>query len=134
MNLRMAGAGPGELRKILVVDDAPTVRLVLSHVVDTLGYAVTQADNGAAGLECAKRDHFDLIIADIAMPSSDGLTMIKEIRKLRGYDKTPIFVLTADSGRQTRTQGEACGATAWIVKPFKTDSLSKAIAQFLAPR
>ena len=109
-------------KTILIVDDSPTVRQQLTIVLTANGFEVVAAVNGAEGLERAKKMKADLVISDVNMPIMSGLQMIAEIRKLPSYAKTPIFVLTTESGAKV-TEGKAVGASAWIVKPFKPESL-----------
>jgi two-component system chemotaxis response regulator CheY len=120
-------------RAILVVDDSPTIRQQLGIVLEHGGYEVADADGGTAGLACARSRAFDLIITDVNMPEGDGLTMVSEIRKLEGYAKTPVFVLTTESKRDMVAKGGQVGATAWIVKPFNPEALCRAIAKVLGP-
>ena len=113
-------------KSILIVDDSPTVRQLLTTTLTGSGFAVVPAANGLEGLAWAKKQKFDLVISDVNMPVMTGLQMIVEIRKLGPYSKTPIFVLTTESGARV-TEGKAAGASAWIVKPFKPESLLAAV-------
>jgi len=109
-------------KTILIVDDSSTVRQQLTTVLTVNGFTVVTAANGAEGLDQAKKVKADLVISDVNMPVMGGLTMISEIRKLPSYARTPIFVLTTESGARV-AEGKAAGASAWIVKPFKPESL-----------
>jgi two-component system chemotaxis response regulator CheY len=109
-------------KTILIVDDSATVRQMLTLTLTGGGFNVVAAENGAEGLAAAKKQKADLVISDVNMPVMTGLQMIAEIRKLPSYAKTPIFVLTTESGARV-AEGKAVGASAWIVKPFKPESL-----------
>jgi len=73
----------------------------------------------------------DLIFSDIHMPVMDGLQMIRELRMLREYEKTPIFVLTSDASGIRAAEGKNAGATGWIVKPVNPEVLWKAVEKAL---
>jgi len=114
--------------KILIVDDSAMLRDMLMYALNEGGYEdVVSATNGVEGLEKAKRDQYDLIISDVNMPEMNGLDMIKEVRKLPNYTKTPILVLTTERSEEMKQKGKQAGATGWIVKPFVPDQLLKVV-------
>jgi len=115
-------------KKLLIVDDSTMLRDMLNYALNEGGYNnVTEGVDGVDGLEKAKADTFDLIITDINMPNMDGLELIKELRKLPQYIKTPILVLTTERSDDMKVKGKSSGATGWIVKPFVPDQLLKAV-------
>ena len=114
--------------KLLIVDDSTMLRDMLSYALSEGGYSdITECFDGVDGLDKAKLTKYDLIISDINMPNMDGLTMIKEIRQLTEYKKTPILVLTTERSDEIKKKGKSAGATGWIVKPFVPDQLLKAV-------
>ena len=118
--------------KLLIVDDSAMLRDMLTYALNEGGYTdVTECDDGTDGLIKAKSSQYDLIIADINMPNMDGLTMIKEIRKLSDYDQTPILILTTEKDEQLRQDAKDVGANGWITKPFVPDQLLKAVSAVL---
>lgn len=101
--------------KILLVDDDALLRRSLKVRLEREGYAVTTAENGEEGLACARRDRPDLILLDIGLPDSDGLSLA---RTLDSELNTPIVFLT---GRRQETDivvGLELGAEDYITKPF----------------
>jgi two-component system chemotaxis response regulator CheY len=116
---------------VLVVDDSATMRQQTRTLLQTNGYTVVEAGNGAEGLEAAKGTPVGLVIVDVNMPVMNGIEMIGKLRKMDKYDKTPIFVLTTESSGSVVTQGKAAGATAWIVKPFNPQILLAAVKKVL---
>jgi two-component system chemotaxis response regulator CheY len=116
---------------VLVVDDSATMRQQTRTLLQTNGYTVVEAGNGAEGLEAAKGAAVGLVIVDVNMPVMNGIEMIGKLRKMDKYDKTPIFVLTTESSGNVVTQGKAAGATAWIVKPFNPQILLAAVKKVL---
>jgi two-component system chemotaxis response regulator CheY len=114
-------------KTILVVDDAASVRTQLRRALESEGFTVLEAENGQRGYDTAAAQPVDLMIVDVNMPVMDGFEMIGKVRALQQYSKVPIFVLTTESGTATVQQGKAVGATAWIVKPVKSNVLVKGI-------
>jgi len=116
---------------VLVVDDSATMRQQTRTLLQTNGYTVVEAGNGAEGLEAAKGTSVGLVIVDVNMPVMNGIEMIGKLRKMANYGKTPIFVLTTESSGNIVSEGKAAGATAWIVKPFNPQILLAAVKKVL---
>lgn len=119
---------------ILIVDDSSLVRAQLRAALEAKGARVVEAENGSEGLWRARENPVDLIVADIHMPVMDGIRMVEELRKIPEYASTPIFILTSDAASSRAEEGRKAGATAWILKPVKTDLLWKAIEKALFGR
>ncbi len=116
------------MAKLLIVDDSTMLRDMLNYALNEGGYTdVVEAVDGVDGLKKAQENNFDLIISDVNMPNMDGLTLIKELRKLPMYTKKPILVLTTERSDEMKARGKEAGATGWIVKPFVPDQLLKAV-------
>jgi two-component system chemotaxis response regulator CheY len=118
-------------QSILIVDDSPTVRQQLRLCLEMGGYQVLEAVNGQAGLEQADKNRVSLVISDVNMPIMNGIDFIRELRKRGAYQKTPVFVLTTESGATHAQLGKEAGATVWIVKPFKPEVLLKGIKKVI---
>ncbi len=118
------------MKTILVVDDSRPIRQLLRICLAGAGFRVIEAENGVDGLSAARTAHVDLVIADVNMPAMNGLEMIRQLRGTNGYARTPMFVLTTESGARV-AEGRAAGATAWIVKPFKPEALLAGVKRVL---
>jgi len=116
---------------ILLVDDSDTLRAPIRSALAAKGVRVIEAENGKQGLIRARTERVDLIFTDVHMPVMDGLQMVRELRTLREYATTPIFVLTSDVSRTRAEEGKNAGATGWIVKPIHPDVLWKVIEKSL---
>jgi len=125
----MTDSANGE--KILVVDDSASIREMVSFTLKSAGYEVITAADGVEALDFARKDVVKLVVTDINMPNMDGITLIKELRKLDTYHFVPILTLTTESGDDKKKQGKEAGATGWIVKPFDPDSLLKTIRKVM---
>lgn len=96
---------------------------MVNFSLKSAGYGVTEATDGVEALALAKQRTFDLVLTDQNMPNMDGLTLIKNLRRLPGFERTPILMLTTESSNEMKAQGRAAGATGWIVKPFNPERL-----------
>lgn len=117
---------------ILVVDDSASIREMVSFTLKSAGYEVVTACDGVEALEYAQGGNtVKLVVTDINMPNMDGITLIKELRKISSYQFVPILTLTTESGDDKKRQGKDAGATGWIVKPFDPDSLLKTVRKVM---
>ncbi|MEM7043788.1 MAG: response regulator [Pseudomonadota bacterium] len=114
-------------KRILIVDDSKTMRDMLLVTLTQAGFDVVQAEDGQAALSKLDTATVDVIITDINMPVMDGITFIKECRANAAFASTPILTLTTESSDAKKAEGRAAGATGWIVKPFKPESLVRVI-------
>ena len=103
------------MTKLLIVEDEATLRDALAYNLAKEGYEVTQSGDGAKALELARGNKYDLIVLDIMLPSLDGLSFCRVLRKEQA---TPIIMLTARGGEVDRIIGLESGADDYIVKPF----------------
>lgn len=111
------------MKNILSVDDSASIRQMVKLTLSGAGYNVLEAADGAQGLAEARRKAVDLIVTDLNMPVMDGLTFIREVRKLPAYVGVPILMLTTESDAAKKSQAKAAGATGWITKPFQPQQL-----------
>jgi two-component system chemotaxis response regulator CheY len=118
-------------KKILTVDDAASIRQMVAFTLKGAGYEVVEAVDGQDGLNKAKSGQFDLVLTDQNMPKMDGLTLIKSLRALPQYSRTPILMLTTESSDDMKTKGRAARATGWLVKPFDPAKLLEVVKKVL---
>lgn len=103
---------------VLTVDDSMSIRETVRMTLESAGYRVITAEDGAKGLAAAGQQKADLVIADLNMPVMDGITLITHLRAHPNYRFTPILMLTTESQDDKKVAGRRAGATGWIVKPF----------------
>jgi two-component system chemotaxis response regulator CheY len=101
----------------LLVDDSVGARGRLKQVLSAGGFEVSEASEGVEGLLRARQQSFALVMTDVHMPTMDGLTFIKELRKLPQYATTPVIVLTSDFSKERIKQVKEAGGSAWLEKP-----------------
>jgi two-component system, chemotaxis family, chemotaxis protein CheY len=105
------------LKKILSIDDSGTILQIVKMTLAGKGFDVVVATNGEEGLKALSQGGIDLVVTDINMPVMDGITFIKEAKKVN--QTVPIIVLSTESGDELKKEAMKEGAIGWFVKPFK---------------
>jgi two-component system chemotaxis response regulator CheY len=118
-------------KRILAVDDSPSVRQMVKFTLSSAGYEVVEASNGADGLSKAQATSLDMVVTDLNMPVMNGLDLIRALRKLPAYRGVPILFLTTESDAEKKKEAKAAGATGWITKPFQQDQLVAVVRKVL---
>ena len=114
--------------KILVVDDEKTLVKGMKFNLENEGYQVECAYDGAAAVELARNEKFDLLILDVMMPEMDGLEACMRIRE---FSNVPIIMLTAKSEDADKLMGFECGADDYLTKPFNILELKARVRALL---
>ena len=117
------------MKTIFAVDDSAVILLYIEESLKEKGYSAVSAKNGDKAYEKLKKynDPIDVFIIDIIMAGMDGLTLIREIRKMDGYKTTPVIVLTSINDNSTVEEAKSAGANCWIPKPFEIEDVITAI-------
>ena len=118
------------MKKILIVDDATTVRMYHRQLMESIGYQVEEAGNGLEALERINQESFDLLLVDINMPKMDGYTFIEEVRKTPDVRATPAIMISTEETEQDQDKAYAAGANFYLVKPVRIEAL-KTYAELL---
>lgn len=118
--------------KILIVDDDPRLRDLLRRYLGENGFNVLVSENGEAMKRLWVREHFDVLILDLMMPSEDGLAILKRLRAEK--DMTPVIMLTARGEDVDRILGLELGADDYLGKPFNPRELLARIHAVLRRR
>ena len=118
------------MKKILLVDDSTAIRNILKTAL--FGeYEIVEAANGKDALETAKSNAVNFFLLDVNMPVMDGISAVREIRKLPQYHETPVVMLTTEAREEKRQEGKAAGANGWVVKPCDPEKLLAVIKKML---
>jgi two-component system chemotaxis response regulator CheY len=120
-------------KTVLVVDDSASIRQVVGIALKSAGYDVIDAADGKDALGKLKGQKIHLVISDVNMPNMDGITFLKELKKLPAYKFTPVIMLTTESQESRKQEGQAAGARAWVVKPFQPAQMMAAVAKLILP-
>lgn len=117
--------------RVLVVDDAATVRLYHSQLLTAAGFQVAEAANGLEALEAAQATAFDLYLIDINMPKMDGYACVTALRGETVRTDAPIIVISNEDRDHDAARAYAAGANLYLVKPVDPERLAR-VATMLA--
>ena len=120
-------------KTILVVDDSPSIRQVVGIALRGAGYGVIEGTDGVDALAKLDGTKVHLIISDVNMPRMDGITFVREVKKLPAYRFTPIMMLTTESQPDKMAQARQAGAKAWVTKPFQPPQMLAAVSKLVMP-
>jgi CheY-like chemotaxis protein len=109
--------------RILVVDDSPSIRKVVSSILEARGYSVRAVDDGDVGLKALSEEIFSLILLDFAMPTMNGLQFSRAMRAVERWRTIPIVLMTGRADRVREHFVELSGAMDVITKPFDEEAL-----------
>ena len=117
-------------KKILVVDDSAMSRRMLRRIVESAGYEVVEADEGAAGLEQYFLEKPDLVFLDLTMKDMYGLDVLEKLRELDAEAR--VIIASADIQDSTREMVAAAGANAFINKPLSPEKVLQALKSVIS--
>jgi len=119
---------------ILIVEDSPTTRKVISMVLKRKGYSLQEATTGTEALSLIDTGAPDLILLDAMLPDMSGYDILAQLKTNETFQKIPVVMLTAKLGATDRQKGLQAGAVAYLTKPFNPDKLLSTVAQYTAER
>ncbi len=111
------------MKKILIVDDALTVRLYHRQLMEGLGFEVGEAENGIEALEKGLSEPFDLFLVDVNMPKMDGYRLVEEMRQDPSLAAVPVIMISTEESEQDREKAYLSGANFYVVKPADVSEL-----------
>lgn len=121
-----------ETRKVLVIDDNPTIVELIKYAVNLQGtYQVIVAYDGVQGLEVIYKENPDCVIIDVKMPRMDGYQLVRCLRGDPRTENTPLIILSAMTRDEDQMTGLLSGADEYLTKPFKPTALNAAIERVL---
>ncbi len=118
------------MKRILIIDDAATVRLYHRTILQDAGYEVVEAINGVEALEKALAQDFDLYIVDVNMPKLDGYGFLRELRH-SNRPQVPAIMVSTEATASDRKRAYAAGANLYLIKPTRPEQLVAPIALLL---
>jgi CheY-like chemotaxis protein len=119
-------------KSILVVDDSPTVRKLISGKLEKSGHSVICANDGVEAMERLGDLVPDLVLLDITMPRMDGYQVCKNIRSNAATKDVPVVMISGKDGFFDKVRGRMAGTTGYITKPFGPEALMKAVEMYLS--
>ncbi|HZX27866.1 MAG TPA: response regulator [Telluria sp.] len=119
-------------RRMLVVEDSVTSRLLLKHIMETAGYDVVTAVDGLDAQSQLRHGRFDAVVTDVEMPRVDGIALTRSIRANPETAELPVVLVTSLQAPEERERGLEAGADAYVVKgAFDQDSLLATLARLM---
>jgi two-component system chemotaxis response regulator CheY len=117
-------------KKILIVDDSPTILMSMRGILERAGHTVSNAASGEEAVSVLNRGlKPDLVITDFYMGAMNGIDLVRAVRKMASLRFIPVLMVTTESQQEKRADAKAAGATGWLVKPVHPDALLQVIKQ-----
>jgi two-component system chemotaxis response regulator CheY len=110
------------VKRVLIIDDAATVRMYHRGILESAGYAVEEAWNGIEALEKALDAPFDLYIVDINMPKLDGFGFLRELRQ-QDITTSPAIMISTEAAARDEVAAYRSGANSYLIKPVHPSQL-----------
>ena len=120
------------MARILIVDDSPSQLMGIRRIVEKLGHDALTAEDGAAGVEAAKRELPDLILMDVVMPNLNGFQATRSITREATTRHIPVILVTTKDQETDKVWGKRQGARDYLTKPVDEDTLMKTLNAVLA--
>ncbi|HEX5033615.1 MAG TPA: response regulator, partial [bacterium] len=114
-------------RKVLVVDDDPQIRKILTRMLEPSTYEIRSVDDGFAAIQSVREWEPDLVILDIMMPGMSGIEVCRQIRAEQAGANLQILMLSAKDSQADRLRALEYGANDYVTKPFHIASLGRKI-------
>jgi two-component system chemotaxis response regulator CheY len=119
------------MKKILVIDDSPTVRQQVGLALSQAGYQVVEAVDGVDAISKVDTS-VSMLICDVNMPRMNGLEMLEKLRTDARWKTLPVVMLTTEGQPALIERAKKAGAKGWIIKPFKAELLVAAVQRLTA--
>ncbi|MDP2183592.1 MAG: response regulator [Actinomycetota bacterium] len=119
------------MARILVVDDEPHIRRLVSFSLQNRGHEILEASDGPTGISLAKEHHPDLILMDVMMPVMTGFEALEKLKADQDTAGIPVVMLSAKSQVYEQEEGIGRGATKYVCKPFTPSVLGDVVAEVL---
>lgn len=118
--------------RILVIEDNEQNMYLVNFILEKHGYEVIQAWRGDTGIQLAKETKPDLILLDIQLPSMDGYSVARELRKLESMKNIPIVAVTSYAMPGDKEQALEAGCTGYIEKPINPETFMNEVREYLS--
>jgi CheY-like chemotaxis protein len=119
-------------KRVLVADDDPVIRRLLSSAVTSEGYIAVTVDDGRAAFRILQSDaDFTAALFDMRMPGLNGIDLIRHMRTEKRLQRIPVMLITAENDLKVMSESFAAGAVAFLSKPLTVDKLQNALRMLL---
>ncbi len=106
-------------KRVLIVDDSPSILAVLKDLIEDLGFDVTSSCNGQEAYTCVAANKFNMIITDLKMPVMDGIEFVKKAKTLSNCKFVPIVMLSSEDDEGKIVEARRAGVSTFMKKPIK---------------
>lgn len=115
------------MKKILVMDDTPTMRMIVAGMLEDLGFRdVLEAENAEMAVELLKREKVAIVLADWNMPGKSGIEFLRQIRSIPETRGLPVVMMTSNNDPSQIEEARRAGVSSYLVKPFgRADLLAR---------
>ena len=124
---KAAHLGKVLVMKILVVDDDPSMVMLISLLLKVNGHETIKAFGGQEGIDAARKEIPDIILLDVMMPVMDGFDVLRELRLNRITENIPVIFVTARNDAEFKKKAMSLGAQGYVTKPYSRDELIETI-------
>ena len=118
--------------RILVVEDDPDLRRILKLQLESCGFEITEAENGAVGFKAIQAAVPQCVILDLMMPVMDGFGFLKRVRSIMATKDVPVLILTASEDERNKVRGFQYQADAYMSKPYDLEKLTEQVEKLMA--
>ncbi len=119
--------------RILILDDMPTIRMIVAGMLEDLGYGnVFQAESAELGMKMLANEKFDLVLADWNLPGRNGIELLRWVRAQPNWDRLPFIMMTSNNDPRQISIAKKLGVSGYLVKPFGASDLIETIEDALA--
>ncbi|OPY64533.1 MAG: hypothetical protein A4E57_03510 [Syntrophorhabdaceae bacterium PtaU1.Bin034] len=119
------------MKRILIVDDSPTIRKLIGYVLKRKEYATEEAEDGMDAMEKLSNLEVDLVIVDLNMPNMDGISFVKSLRSSYYNLDLPVIMLTTTSDSELKKEAYGAGINMFLNKPIQPEILLYKIESLL---
>jgi CheY-like chemotaxis protein len=120
------------MKKILVVDDEESMRLLIRRILEAIPAEVSLADGPEEADRLLAGSAFDLVLLDLLMPVEGGIQLLSRLRGMPAHRSTPVIIVSVIADAETRNVCQSLGVRDYVVKPFQRDALLSAVRAQLA--
>ena len=119
------------MKRVLVVDDSPTIRKLIGYVLRRKDYIIEEAEDGMDAMEKLSNSEIDLVIVDLNMPNMDGISFVKNLRGSYYNLDLPVIMLTTTNDDELKKEAYGAGINMFLHKPIQPDVLIYKIESLL---
>ena len=119
-------------KRVLIVDDMATNRLLVKHFLTASSYEVDEAASGIEALDVLQKNSVDAVLLDVMMPGKDGFELCEELRQQARFINLPIILISVLDGEEDKNRAVEVGATDYLCKPFRHEMLMEKLEKAIS--